>query len=651
MLKKAVTLFLILSYFPFVLSAQVDSLMIKLGQEKVDTAKVNLLNQIAYFYQNSNIDSSFKYAKESSELATAIGFSTGYCLSCNITGGNFYMKSDYDNALVYFKKALLCYQKLNDKEWLPKIYTNLADVYLQQGKFNESAALYFGSLKIVESTGNQENLYKSYFALGTFYLKYNKMQQAKKYVNKAYDIAIALNKPDWIVRCLNNIGTIHFDQEDFDAALNFYYQALDINKEIGSERGIAFNYGNIANVYNYQGKFKESFQKLSEAKEIFQKLGEQKYALVANYNIGNLLYNNQKYGEAIKYLTTAVDGAIKLKEENLVLQMSKKLSETYAKNGDFSNAYRINMLKDSLNNKISTERNLELMEELEKKYETEKQEKELAQLRQEAIGLELAKKEQENERNYMVMGLMVLGGTGFYFGKKARQKTRASKILETAVKERTAELETQNGKMILLLKEVHHRVKNNLQLITSILNLQLSYEPDITAEQLADKWKNKIKCMALIHDRLINTNKIDKLPTKEYFSDLLNHIKGIHFSLEVDFQMDIEEHHLQIDSLVPCGLIFNEVVSNALKHNFMNGKKGLVKINFEKKGNLYHLVVSDNGIGLSEGFDVDNLSSMGLNLVTGLVDQLSGEIEFENKAEGGVVVRMSFPETELRKIM
>jgi two-component system, sensor histidine kinase PdtaS len=651
MLKKVIILFLIISYFPFKISAQVDSLMIKLGQEKMDTARVNLLNQIAYFYQNSNIDSSFKYAQESSELSTALGFSPGYCLSCNITGGNFYMKSDYANALEYFKKALICYQKLNDKEWLPKIYINLAQVYDQQGKFNESAALYYRSLKIVEETGNQENIYNSNFKLGILYFKYKNIPQAKKYLHKAYDIAKALQKPDLIVRCLNNIGAVHFEQGDFDAALKNYFQALDINKEIGSERGIAFNYGNIANVYNYQEKFKESFQKFLEAKEIFQKLGEEKYVLVANYNIGNLLYNNQKYIEAIKYLTIAYDGAIKLKEENLILQMSKKLSETYAMNGDFSNAYRINTVKDSINNKISTQRNLELMEELEKKYENEKQQKELAQLRQEAIGLELAKKEQENERNYMAMGLMVLGGIGFYFGKKARQKTRASIILEAAVKERTAELETQNGKMILLLKEVHHRVKNNLQLITSILNLQLGYEPDITAEQLADKWKNKIKCMALIHDRLINTNKIDKLPAKEYFLDLLNHIKGIHFSTEVDFQMDIEDHHLEIDSMVPCGLIFNEVVSNALKHNFMNGEKGLVKINFEKRENFYHLIVSDNGIGLSEGFDVDNLSSMGLNLVTGLVGQLNGEITFENKNEGGVVVRMSFPETEPRKIM
>ncbi|MBA3900485.1 MAG: sensor histidine kinase, partial [Bacteroidetes bacterium] len=355
-----------------------------------------------------------------------------------------------------------------------------------------------------------------------------------------------------------------------------------------------------------------------------------------------LMHRNQKYDDAIEYLELANQSAVNFKDESLLMQISKKLAETHANKGDFPKAYYYTLIKDSLKDKISTEKNLRMVEELEKKYEHEKQEKEMAILRQDKAGLALKKEEQENLRNYLIMGLMVLGGTGFYYGRKARIKTKMSKMLEIAVKERTTELETQNEKMTLLLKEVHHRVKNNLQLITSILNLQLNYEPDLTAEQLAEKWKNKIKCMALIHDRLNNTNQIDILSSKEYFTDLLNHIKGVYNSSLVDFQLDVEEHHLQIDTLIPCGLIFNEIVSNALKHNFENNKEAIVKISFLKKDGLYHLTVSDNGKGLPEEFNIDTLSSMGLNLVTGLVDQINGQISFEN--DGGAIVKINFPD-------
>jgi two-component system, sensor histidine kinase PdtaS len=643
MLKNSILLLILIGISPFYAIGQIDSLQLKLAHEKTDTSKVNLLNEIALFYLDVNIDSSFKYSNQSAELALKIGFNSGYCLSCRVTGRGHAMKSDYDKASEYYKKSLICYQKLGDKENLPKVLMYLANVYDEQGKFSESAAMYFKGHKILEAAGNKENLYNSYFNIGIFFQKYGKNQQAKKYLDNAYNIALEENNPERIVRCLNNIGAIYFNEGNYDESLIYYYQALEINKKIGSDRGMAFNYGNIANAYNYQGKFKESFQKFNEAKAIFERLGEQRFIYVANYNIGNLLYNNQKYSEAIKYIKIAIDGLSSLKEEHFVLRMYKKLAESYAENGDYKNAYQTKNFRDSLENKISVKKNLELMEELEKKYENEKQAKELAELRHETVGLALTKKKQENQRNYLVIGLMLLGGIGFYFGKKAREKTKISKMLEAAVKERTAELEGQNEKMIILLKEIHHRVKNNLQLITSILNLQLSYEPDLTAEQLAEKWKNKIKCMALIHDRLNNTNQIDKLPTKEYFSDLLNYIKEIHSSSNVSFILDVEEHHLQIDTLVPCGLIFNEIVSNALKHNFSkNNKEGLIKISFYKGGDLFYLIVSDNGNGLPEGFNADELPSMGLNLVAALVDQIDGKIEFKNN--DGTVVTIGFPE-------
>ncbi|GAB4254462.1 MAG: PAS domain S-box protein [Vicingaceae bacterium] len=185
----------------------------------------------------------------------------------------------------------------------------------------------------------------------------------------------------------------------------------------------------------------------------------------------------------------------------------------------------------------------------------------------------------------------------------------------------------------ILLKEVHHRVKNNLQVISSILNLQSSYVKNESVLEVLRESQNRVKSMAFIHESLYQTNDFSSVNFSKYISDLTkNLIHSYTFSnKKIDLQLDIEEVKLDLDRSIPCGLIVNELVTNALKYAFKNKKKGLLKVSLKQKENTVLLTVEDNGVGFPEHIDFRETESLGLQLVMSLVEQLNAEITLKNK--------------------
>ena len=186
----------------------------------------------------------------------------------------------------------------------------------------------------------------------------------------------------------------------------------------------------------------------------------------------------------------------------------------------------------------------------------------------------------------------------------------------------------------VLLKEVHHRVKNNLQVISSILNLQSSYIKDEGTLQILKESQNRIKSMAFIHESLYQTKDFSSINFTEYVINLSQNL--IHsysnFDPEIKLKLDIQNVFLNLDLAIPCGLIINEIVSNALKYAFVdNSLGGEISIVMKISGKNLILNIGDNGKGLPPNIDYRNTESLGLQLVITLTDQLSGTIELEFK--------------------
>jgi two-component sensor histidine kinase len=186
----------------------------------------------------------------------------------------------------------------------------------------------------------------------------------------------------------------------------------------------------------------------------------------------------------------------------------------------------------------------------------------------------------------------------------------------------------------VLLKEIHHRVKNNLQIITSLLNLQSKKIKDRQSLAMFAESQNRVKSMALVHENLYRSTNIAKLSFAEYIRSLSSQlfrsygISSSHIRLTISIQ---EEVYMDIDMAIPCGLIINELVSNSLKYAFPQNATGEISIALRKSGDKHILQVKDNGVGLPNDFDMELLSSLGLMLVQTLTEQLGGSLIIENQ--------------------
>jgi two-component sensor histidine kinase len=187
-----------------------------------------------------------------------------------------------------------------------------------------------------------------------------------------------------------------------------------------------------------------------------------------------------------------------------------------------------------------------------------------------------------------------------------------------------------------LLREIHHRVKNNLQIISSLLNLQAEYLKDNQALEVFQNSQNRIELMALIHEKLYQSEDLAKINFAEYIQELATNLFSAYTlkSDALDLALDLEDVFLDIDTAVPCGLIVNELVSNALKHAFPSGKSGKVCVKlYSVNHNKTVLIINDDGVGFFEEIDFRNTESLGLQLVNTLTQQIDGTIDL-NKSHG-----------------
>lgn len=192
-----------------------------------------------------------------------------------------------------------------------------------------------------------------------------------------------------------------------------------------------------------------------------------------------------------------------------------------------------------------------------------------------------------------------------------------------------------------LLKEIHHRVKNNLQVISSLLSLQSDYIQGETEKELFNESKNRIRSMGLIHERLYQSQNLSSINYSDYIKDLVNHLfrtYNIPTPIKINFDLDLV--YLSVDYAIPCGLIINELVSNVFKYATKLNLSSELNIVFKQNGNDYLLIVGDNGPGLPSDINFRNTNSLGLQLVTDLVEQIEGNIELVN--DHGAIFKIMF---------
>jgi len=292
--------------------------------------------------------------------------------------------------------------------------------------------------------------------------------------------------------------------------------------------------------------------------------------------------------------------------------------------------------KNTFTDLLQNKEKLKQIEEFNIKYKTIEKEKQVAILEanDELKTVQLAKIEQS--RTSLLLGLIGVliftGGLIYLFIQNKRKKQELetkNNIIEKALIDKD-----------ILLREIHHRVKNNLQVVSSLLNLQANYISDDLALEAITEGKNRVSSMALIHQNLYQENNLTSINSKEYFDDLIENLFDS-YNIDEDnilLTKNIDNLDIDVDTMIPLGLIVNELVSNSLKHAFREKRhKGEIKVVLKEENDALVLSISDNGVGMSEDHFLTS-DSFGNKMIRAFKQKLKAEIQVVN--DHGTTVSM-----------
>ena len=255
----------------------------------------------------------------------------------------------------------------------------------------------------------------------------------------------------------------------------------------------------------------------------------------------------------------------------------------------------------------------------------------------------LIKKQQEavakKQKNLIevILGFCFLLFTGIIYFINSRKKQLKIQKMNTDISKKNETIEASLVEKEILLKEIHHRVKNNLQIISGILELQNLTIKDKASKIILQEGQARIQSIALIHKTLYQADNLISVSFQNYLVELIVAIKNTYKSnIKIDTFIEARGISLNINTAIPLSLIINEIITNCFKHAFIGKKKGIISINFVKEIDLYKLTIKDDGNGFPTHFDPTNLRSIGFDLMNGLTQQLGGTLDWKN--ENGTVI-------------
>ncbi len=516
----------------------------------------------------------------------------------SLIAGMYQDNADYEKALDYYLDALKAAEQSGDKRTIGSCCNNIATVYGAAGRQPELCLNYYA--RAMQQATAINNL--AFAGLITTnmageYMRAEKKDSAEIMMKAAMDFAnrSGTRAYEYAVT-LTGVGELYFKLNRPAEAEQMLVQAVDLFDSLKRPINVLNPVLVLCQLYLQQNKIDEA-----------EKLGKR------------LLHDAQFYNARIfirEGYKVVSDVAHKRKQDALALQYYTQYS-----------AWNDSVFNDNQQKSIaSVQSRAELAQrELEVQYNTKKntQENKILKLHNSNLRLGVT---------IAVMGFVLISALAFLFFRANKQKDSANRQLA----EKNAMIEQQSKEKDLLMREIHHRVKNNLQIVSSLLNLQANTLTDEAAKDALRDSHNRVKSIALIHQKLYKQQELSAILLKDYVLQLCSHLKVVFNAqpLEIYCTVSPPQLALDIEESIPLGIILNELVTNALKYGQINRAGGYIKIQFiENADGLCTLLFSDNGVGMPPDFDVKKSTTLGLRMVYELTRQLKGAIVYTPQPE------------------
>lgn len=580
--------------------------------------------------------------------------------------------------------AAKLYTELGNLEKEAETYQYIADIRQIAGQNSKGIEDALHALDIFTRIHYQK-LQGVYDLLGKMYEAAGNHEDALKYELLAMQAAERMNDSSWLCPIYNHMGKIYYNLKQYEPSLKFYGKSFDI-ADMRSDTISVITIGfNIVNANNLTGKSAENIALLKMLEKKYPIDDTEGRALIyCSYLLSYLELNNNRSAKI--YLDKLLDISARFEvDESIQLYIYQPVIKYYLKTGQYEEAqkycasndslykrlgyvndytanylmwYRADSalgnkiaalahfkayanLKDSMLNEVKSQQ----ISQLQIKYETDKKEQDIQLLTRQSQ-LQKSMLTQARQTKNVILGgaimLVLLLGISY---NRYRLKQRSNTALAAKQEEINRKNESLNELLKekeWLMKEMHHRVKNNLQIVISLLNTQSLYLDNEAAQLAIRESQHRMHTISLIHQKLYQSDNSAIVNMQAYIYELIDYLReSLNASSAIRFEKQIEDIELDVAQAIPIGLILNEAITNSIKYAFPD-KSGIISIfmKISPAGNIV-LQIGDNGIGLSANEPMGKSGSMGMSLMSGLASQLGSTYTIRN--DNGLKIALEFP--------
>lgn len=604
-----------------------DSLLALLNNTADRTLQVKYHNALGFdWYRQHEYDSALHHFREALHLSQRLKDDTLSAQHCNNIGMVFYAFGIPDSALLYYERAYVVFRRWALAEKAAIAGLNLSMIYYTKGAYEKALELGLSVAPDLEQANSLQALGSCYNTIALVYSRLSDRDRALEFHHNALAIRKKIDNRRGMAQSYNNIANIYKDSEGYDSAMAYYQRSLALKTETNDHGGMASTLNNMGEVMLAMNRLTEAEEFLRGSLEIKKETGNRAGEVYTLNNLARLALQRKDFAHAVEYLDVTEHEAQELgllDELRANYELRIDLLKRMNRPADaFRYSERLMVVKDSLLNREKAE----ALAGIQIAYEVGERDRQIALLEKESA----LQESKIAERNAWVIGLSMAA-------------VLSAAMIALAYLQFRREHRNKE-KIQTLLRELHHRVKNNLQMLSSVLSLSAQQLTDEQALQAVKSSESRVNAMALIHRKLYGRGEEARsIDIKEYITELITylvHAYGFH-EKEMQLNLSLEPVQVDIDKAIPLGLIVNELISNAFKHAYIDhpSPELTVGLKHEGKGSL-GIDIRDNGNGMRPTAEARG-NSFGLKLVNMLMSELKGK--YEVRTQQGTEYLLTIP--------
>lgn len=595
-----------------------------------------------YSLAETEIGQRIKYTRSSLEAFQAAKLPIKAGAVLQMLGDLHSTRGENAAALSYLKQSLQAYQSAKYNK-LMGVYDLLGTVYTSLGATDEGIKYGILAVRNAQTAGDTSmQLSTIHNHLAITYYTLREYRKAIEHYNNSLSIAEKYGDVETIYLVSANKAYPYMKLGRYAEAASFLgdierrYPVRDVSKKFWVYRA-------YISIYRELGQYNKATKYVHELLALIDQGIDPEQAELIYSHLIEFYFAKKEYGLAGKYLV--LQKKIKVDNPRVVHRSHLWQARLDSANQQYRSALaefqQYSVLKDAFydENKSRQINQLEII------YETEKKEENIQALKKESVLHQQMLRQASLVQNITYVSLsllLVIIGLLIYGYLLVKKNNKALAASQQEIHNKNISLGRLLSEKQWLMKEIHHRVKNNLHMIVGLLESQAEYLKGDEAKMALAESEHRIQSMSMIHQKLYQTENLTSIEISPYIHELVQYLKACFKSEnQVEFKVDTDQAEMNISHAIPLGLILNEAIINSLKYAFPGKRPGRIDVILKQTGpGLFLLTISDNGIGLGADFDVDRVHSFGLTLILGLCQDLGAECKVIT--DGGTTIQIAF---------